>query len=145
MQLGVNWFVQFLKNYEWKNIQQSHSQQQNKKDNKESFIREPANAWSAFGYFLVGLIILHCAVYDFFFNRVKNFKRKSPDEPRYIYTTNRLRRFPTFSLIYGFTNIYHAAGTFWNHACRCVAGMYQKKRRRKRKASLLLTGPDFFF
>eukprot|EP01102_Stenamoeba_stenopodia_P019868 TRINITY_DN7593_c0_g2_i1.p1 TRINITY_DN7593_c0_g2~~TRINITY_DN7593_c0_g2_i1.p1 ORF type:complete len:449 (-),score=76.99 TRINITY_DN7593_c0_g2_i1:15-1361(-) len=91
-------------------------------DHPEAFIREPSNAWSTFGYYLVGLIMLHCAIYDFFFNRVKNFKRKSPDDPRYIYTTNRLRRFPTFSLAYGFANVYYAAGTFWSHSCLCEAG-----------------------
>lgn len=83
------------------------------RDHPHSFLREPSNALSDFGYLAVGLAILVQVA-------------QSRGRPY-----GRFSAFPEVGILAGVSNILHACGTFTNHACRCymghvwdVAGMY---------------------
>jgi hypothetical protein len=86
------------------------------RDHPDQFIREPMNSWSDFGFLFVGITMLYFAISDTFFS----------DTPR-----NLCMDHPVLSFVSAIVNIFHAVGTFTNHACRCwtgyqmdVTGMY---------------------
>lgn len=88
-------------------------------DQPANLIREPVNAWSDFSFFFVGLVMLYYAISDMFF-------LSSPSNSK-----NMLMDHPVLSFVSAGVNIFHAIGTFTNHACRCwpgyqldVTGMY---------------------
>lgn len=69
----------------------------------DKLIRQPANTWSNFAYFLVGLFALTIGIHD-----LKYSQRRASD--------NFLVRYPMFSLMFGLSAIYVFIGSFLFHA-----------------------------
>ncbi len=69
----------------------------------DQLIRQPANTWSNFGYFLVGLFAITIGVHD-----LKYAERRA--------SNNFLVRYPLFSLMFGLSAIYVFVGSFLFHA-----------------------------
>eukprot|EP01112_Ceratiomyxa_fruticulosa_P023395 TRINITY_DN891_c0_g1_i1.p1 TRINITY_DN891_c0_g1~~TRINITY_DN891_c0_g1_i1.p1 ORF type:complete len:135 (+),score=12.77 TRINITY_DN891_c0_g1_i1:187-591(+) len=70
------------------------------------FIIEPMNSWSDFSFFIVGLLMMYYGISDLFFN-----------DP-IIVPKNMLVKHPLLTITSAIANIFHAIGTFTNHACR---------------------------
>lgn len=69
----------------------------------DQLIRQPANTWSNFAYFIVGLLALTIGIHD-----LKYSERRKSD--------NFLVRHPLFSILFGISALYVFVGSFLYHA-----------------------------
>eukprot|EP01103_Thecamoeba_quadrilineata_P009709 TRINITY_DN1953_c0_g1_i1.p1 TRINITY_DN1953_c0_g1~~TRINITY_DN1953_c0_g1_i1.p1 ORF type:complete len:413 (+),score=71.02 TRINITY_DN1953_c0_g1_i1:37-1275(+) len=95
-------------------------------DRSGDLFRNRVNSYTCLSYGGLGLLLLHFSLWDYFHNRIERQKSLSPfsssptTAQQVLYSTNRLKRYPSFSLAIGCVLLCHSTTCLWTHACLCT-------------------------